>query len=109
LLLVVSANLTPVSPLQPEASEAFTGIFGWRGESKREGASPPLRFSPPLGQMIIRIIEIRLFEKGIKGVSMQYQVINYRLKFLTSPFKRLYNCAPGVRGARDETALRVEN
>jgi hypothetical protein len=62
--LVVLIDLTPVSPLQPEASEAFTGIYGCRGEFKREGAKPPLKFSPPLEQMIIRVIEIRLFERG---------------------------------------------
>jgi len=42
----------------------------WRGECKREGASPPLKISPPLKQTYFLSRAILLFERGIKGVSL---------------------------------------
>jgi hypothetical protein len=39
------------------------------GEFKRERAKPPLIFSPPLEQILIRASGKDLFERGIKGVS----------------------------------------
>jgi hypothetical protein len=51
----------------------FRNVYGWRGESGREGASPPLESSPPLEQRIMRETEINLFERGIKGVSIVNQ------------------------------------
>jgi hypothetical protein len=44
-------------------------IIGWRGVYKREGALPPLKFSPPLKQIDILSLVLLLFERGIKGVS----------------------------------------
>jgi hypothetical protein len=38
---------------------------------RREGAKPPLIFSPPLEQNKNRAIKIHLFERGIKGVSIE--------------------------------------
>jgi hypothetical protein len=38
----------PLSPLQPEVLLKMDIYIGWRGELRREGASPPLMFLPPL-------------------------------------------------------------
>jgi hypothetical protein len=65
------------SPLYPLSSQRHwyetTEIYGWRGEFKREGAAPPLKFFPPLEQMKNRVLYIILFERGIKGVSIEKQ------------------------------------
>jgi hypothetical protein len=70
LRMVSSADLTPLSPLQPVTWEATIDTYGWRGEYRREGAPPPLIFSPPLEQILIRAHEINQFEREIKGVSI---------------------------------------
>jgi hypothetical protein len=49
-------------------------FIGWRGELRREGAAPPLKFFPPLEQNKIRAIIIYLFERRIKGVSIENQL-----------------------------------
>jgi hypothetical protein len=46
---------------------------GWRGEFGREGAPPPLKFSPPLKQNNIKSMKIDQFERGTKGVSISNQ------------------------------------
>jgi hypothetical protein len=83
----------PLYPLSSQRHyEVFKGIYGWRGELKREGAEPPLKFSPPLlfvwrlrgasaplsnfpplKQEIFEAQLINLFERGIKGVSVKNQ------------------------------------
>jgi hypothetical protein len=40
----------------------------------REGAKPPLKFFPPLEQNKIRVIIMNLFERGIKGMSIENQL-----------------------------------
>jgi hypothetical protein len=62
-------NLTPLSPLQPFSFFRARVFIGWRGEFRREGALPPLKFSPSLKHQIIRTLRFKLFERGIKGVS----------------------------------------
>jgi hypothetical protein len=42
-----------------------TDTHGWRGELGREGALPPLIFSPPLEQILIWAYGVNLFERGI--------------------------------------------
>jgi hypothetical protein len=44
------------------------------GKYRREGASPPLKFSPHLEQVMMQETEINLFERGIKGVSTVSQL-----------------------------------
>jgi hypothetical protein len=61
---------SPLSPLQHETFGKNIDIYGWRGEFRREGASPPLKFSPPLEHNKIRVMLKNLFERGIKRVSM---------------------------------------
>ena len=59
-------------PFVPSLAVILLEIFtdsGWKEEYTREGAKPPLKFSPPLEQKEIRILIIILFERGIKGVS----------------------------------------
>jgi hypothetical protein len=73
LLLVVGDSLTPLSPLQPETWRGHHRFFGWRGELRREGAKPPLIFSPPLKQTDFALLNTNLFERGIKGVSIKNQ------------------------------------
>ena len=46
-------------------------IVGRRGESGREGARPPLKFSPPLKQIQECVMKEYLFERGTKGVSLK--------------------------------------
>jgi hypothetical protein len=61
---------SPLAPLQPETLVKTTASVGWKGEFRREGASPPLLFSPPLEHNNLRVLNIILFERGIKGVSI---------------------------------------
>jgi hypothetical protein len=77
------------SPLYPLSSrnhwQATTDIYGWRGEYSREGASPPLIFSPPLEQILLWGYGINLFERGTKGVSIDEQ-LNANSTAITSFF-----------------------
>jgi hypothetical protein len=90
LLLVVDTNLTPLSPLQPDTSREALEIFMAGEGSSGERAKPPLKFSPPLEQTIIREIGINLFERGIKGVSIKNQT--YANSAIMGEAMRL--CAP---------------
>ena len=63
---LVCDNLTLV-PSPAHFNGQTRGFFGWRGECKREGASPPLKTSPPLKQTYFLSHAILLFERGIKG------------------------------------------
>jgi hypothetical protein len=78
---LVCDNLTPVPCLRRSGyaqaglsswkhGQELINIDSWRGECKREGASPPLKVSPPLKQTYFLSRAIRLFERGIKGESL---------------------------------------
>jgi len=56
--------------------QELININSWRGECKREGASPPLKVSPPLKQTYFLSHAIRLFERGFKGVSLNGESLN---------------------------------
>jgi hypothetical protein len=58
------------------------------GKYRREGVSPPLKFYPPLEQRIMLETEIKLFERGIKGVSIVNQpYANRTVSFESSSIK----------------------
>jgi hypothetical protein len=50
------------------------------GEFKRDRTKPPLIFSPPLGQMLIRAYEINLFERGTKVMSQEKPTKNSSIR-----------------------------
>jgi len=78
---LICGNLTPVPCLRRSGyaqaglsswkhSQELINIDSWRGEFKREGAKPPLKISPPLKQTYFISRAILLFERGIKGESL---------------------------------------
>jgi hypothetical protein len=69
--MVSSANLTPLSPLQPESFVSdHRHLWLERGVQVREGTQPPLKFFPPLEQILMRVYGINPFERGTQGVSI---------------------------------------
>jgi hypothetical protein len=80
---------SPLGPLSSQSHwQATTDIYGWRGDFRREGTSPPLIFSPPLEQLLIRVYGINLFERGIQGVSIDEQPnVNSTIRLLILPVK----------------------
>jgi hypothetical protein len=50
-LLLVFFYTYPLYPLPSRTDlQPYKDIYGWEGEFKGEGASPPLEYSPPLEQ-----------------------------------------------------------
>jgi hypothetical protein len=70
----------PLSSLKYLIKERY--FLTGEGSFRREGAEPPLKFSPPLKQNKNQTLKINLFERGIKGVSLKTQTNRIKHKLV---------------------------